>query len=163
MKYQINNILYATDLGPHGPEIFRHAMGFSRAFQAKIYVLHVMEALNDYAESLLANYMSEEMRNKASEEGFEQVRHEMENRANKICEDSGLTRDELEAMVGDVRVIQGAPFEVILDEAERVHADIIVIGSHGQSTVSKMLLGSVAHKVSMKSKVPVLLVPISAD
>ena len=87
----------------------------------------------------------------------------MEKRAKKICEDAGLSWEQLEAMIGDVLIDQGEPFEFIVAEAERVHADMIIMGSHGQSAVSKMLLGSVAHKVSMKAKAPVLLVPIGGD
>lgn len=163
MNYQINNILYATDLGPHGPEVFRHAMGFSQSFKAKVHVLHVMEPLSDYAEALLSTYISEEMRTKISNDGFEEARQEMEQRADKICKDSGLTRNELEAMVGEIQAIQGVPHQAILEAAKRLHADIIIMGSHGQTVVGEMLLGSVAHKVIMKSKIPVLLVPISSD
>ncbi len=163
MNYQINNILYATDLGPHGPEVFRHAMGLSRAFKAIVHVLHVMEPLSDYAESLLSSYMSKEMRTKISSEGFEEARQEMEKRADKICKESGLTRNELEEMIGKVQAVQGVPHQAILEVAQRVAADLIIMGSHGQTVVSEMLLGSVAHKVVMKSKVPVLLVPISSD
>ena len=163
MNYLIKNILYATDLGPHSPEVLRHAMGFSRAFNAKIHVLHVMEPLSDYAESLLSSYMSEEMRTKVSRDGFEEARQEMEKRAERICRDSGLTLKELEEMVGEVQVVQGVPYQTILETAQRLDADIIVMGSHGRTVVGEMLLGSVAHKVTMKSKVPVLLVPISSD
>ena len=81
----------------------------------------------------------------------------------RICRDSGLTLKELEEMVGEVQVVQGVPYQTILETAQRLDADIIVMGSHGRTVVGEMLLGSVAHKVTMKSKVPVLLVPISSD
>ena len=163
MNYKIKNILYATDLGPHGPEVFRHAIGLSRALKAKIHVLNVLEPLSDYAESLLSTYMSEEMRTKINNEGFEEARQEMEKRAEKICKDSGLTREELEEMIGEVQAVQGVPHQAILEAAQRLGADLIIMGSRGQTVVGEMLLGSVAHKVVMKSKVPVLLVPISSD
>ena len=162
MNHPIDNILYATDLGPRSPEVFRRAMDFSRAFDAKIHVIHVMEPLNEYAETLLSAYMSEAARAKISSEGFEEVRQEMETRADKICKDSGLTREELEEMVGEVHAVQDVPHEAILKAARQVDADIIIMGSHGQTAASEILLGSVAHKVIVKSKVPVLLVPISA-
>ena len=163
MYYPIDNVLYATDLGPQGPEVFRRAMDMSRAFNARIHVIHVMEPLTEYAESLLSAYMSETVRAKISRDGFEEVRREMEKRADRICKDSGLTREELEEMVGEVHAVEGVPHEAILDAARRVDADIIIMGSHGQSVAREILLGSVAHKVIVKSKVPVLLVPISAD
>jgi nucleotide-binding universal stress UspA family protein len=160
MNYEISNILYATDLGRHSPEVFHHAMGLSRAFNAKIHVLNAMEPLSEYAESLLSTYMSEEMRTKINNEGFEETRKEMERRADKLCKDSGLTREELEQMIGEVQVIEGVPNQAILEAARRVNAELIIMGSHGQRAVGEMLLGSVAQKVVMKSEVPVLLVPI---
>ncbi len=162
MNNSIDNILYATDLGPRGPEVFRRAMDFSRAFNAKIHVLHVMEPLSEYAEILLSAYMSQEVRAKISSDKFEEVRQEMEKRADKICKNSGLSREELEEMVGEVHAVEGVPHEVILEAAGRVGADMIIMGSHGQTVAREILLGSVAHKVVVKSKVPVLLVPIGA-
>lgn len=162
MNHPINNILYATDLGPRGPEVFRRVMDFSRAFNAKIHVIHVIEPLNEYAETLLSSYMSEAVRAKINSEGLEAARQEMEKRADKICKDSGLTREELEEMVGEVHAVQGVPHEAILAATRRVDADMIIMGSHGQTADREILLGSVAHKVIVKSKVPVLFVPISA-
>ncbi len=43
-------------------------------------------------------------------------------------------------------------------EAERWQADLIVIGTHGRSGLSRLLLGSVAEGVARVSTVPVLLV-----
>ena len=80
----------------------------------------------------------------------------------KICKDSGLTREELEEMIGEVQVVEGVAHKAILEAAQRVNADVIIMGSHGQTVIGKML-GSVAHKVVMNSKVPVLLVPIKSD
>lgn len=162
MNHPIDNILYATDLGPRGPEVFRRVMDFSRAFNAKIHVIHVIEPLNEYAETLLSSYMSEAVRAKINSEGLEEARQEMEKRADKICKDSGLTREELEEMVGEVHAVQGVPHEAILEATRRVDADMIIMGSHGQTVDREILLGSVAHKVVVKSKVPVLFVPISA-
>ena len=163
MNYQISNILYATDLGPHGPDVFHHAMGLSRELKAKIHVINVMEPLSEYAESLLSTYMSEGLQNQIRDEGIEEARQEMERRAVKICKESGLTREELEEMIGEVNVVHGVAHQAILETSQRVNADVIVMGSRGQTAIGEMLLGSVAHKVIMKSKVPVLLVPIKSD
>ena len=42
----------------------------------------------------------------------------------------------------------GSAREVILDEAERWYADLIVLGSHGYSGWQRFLLGSVSHAVA---------------
>lgn len=48
--------------------------------------------------------------------------------------------------------------KVIEDEAQRWEADLIVIGTHGRSGLSRLLLGSVAEGVARSAAVPVLLV-----
>jgi nucleotide-binding universal stress UspA family protein len=46
------------------------------------------------------------------------------------------------------KIISGSAGEVILDEAERWNADMIVLGSHGYSGWQRFLLGSVSHAVA---------------
>ena len=46
------------------------------------------------------------------------------------------------------KIIRGSAGEVILDEAERWNADMIVLGSHGYSGWQRFLLGSVSHAVA---------------
>ena len=46
------------------------------------------------------------------------------------------------------KIIGGSAREVILDEAERWDADLIVLGSHGYSGWRRFLLGSVSHAVA---------------
>ncbi len=48
--------------------------------------------------------------------------------------------------------------QAIIAEAEEWQADLIVIGSHGHSGFTRLLLGSVAEGVARSSLVPVLLV-----
>ena len=50
----------------------------------------------------------------------------------------------------------------ILTQAERLSADLIVMGTHGRSGVQRLLLGSVTEKVLRTSPVPVLTVPALA-
>ena len=54
---------------------------------------------------------------------------------------------------------RGPYAETILREAERVHAGIIVLGSHGHGRLHTLLVGSVASGVLRGAKVPVLVVP----
>jgi len=56
-------------------------------------------------------------------------------------------------------VIQGPAAEKILDEAARLGADLIVLGSHGHGALHQLALGSVSSAVSHAAPCPVLLVP----
>lgn len=59
---------------------------------------------------------------------------------------------------GVVEAWGGAFAKGILEEAARWNADLIVMGTHGHSGVTHLLLGSVAEGVVRGSTVPVLLV-----
>lgn len=54
--------------------------------------------------------------------------------------------------------VLGQPAESIIKYAEEKEIDHIVIGSHGRTGVSRILLGSVAEKVVRRSPVPVTVV-----
>ena len=56
-------------------------------------------------------------------------------------------------LVEDVTAMRG-----IVDTAQDVHADLIVVGSHGRTGISRLMLGSVAAQVVTHSTVPVLVV-----
>jgi nucleotide-binding universal stress UspA family protein len=76
-------------------------------------------------------------------------------------------RKQLTALVGRARkagvratplLLDGAPHEQLLRAARRQHADLIVIGTHGRTGLSKVLLGSVAERVVRLAPCPVLTV-----
>jgi universal stress protein A len=60
--------------------------------------------------------------------------------------------------IGETRVELGDPRDVIPDVAEKLHADLIVMGTHGRRGIARLVLGSVAEDVSRRSPCPVLLV-----
>jgi len=51
------------------------------------------------------------------------------------------------------------PVQAIIEEAEAIDADLVVLGSHGRSGFERFLLGSVTEKVLHKLTRPVLTVP----
>lgn len=55
-------------------------------------------------------------------------------------------------------VIEGAPKRVIVDEAERWAADLLVLGSHGYGALGRFLLGTVSQVVAAQAPCSVLIV-----
>jgi nucleotide-binding universal stress UspA family protein len=55
-------------------------------------------------------------------------------------------------------VIVGSPRRVIVEEAERWGADLIVVGSHGYRSWERMLLGSVSQTVALHADCSVEIV-----
>ena len=53
----------------------------------------------------------------------------------------------------------GKPHEFIIKEAKERDIDLIVLGTHGRSGLSRVLLGSVAQNVIGQAQCPVLVVP----
>jgi len=160
MDYPIRTILFATDLSEHAPEVARHAIGIAQRFGAKLHVLHALEPLSDYAYSLLDSYLPyETLELMRQQGGLDAARQVMQQRLEQFCREQGAP----EGAVASIKVIEALPAMAILDEAKSIGADLIVIGSHGQSALSEIFMGSVAHKVIMRSSLPVLLVPIKGE
>jgi len=72
-----------------------------------------------------------------------------------------LTDDLLETLADvdyDVETVVGKPAREIVGYAEATDVEAIVIGSHGRTGASRVLLGSVAQTVVRRAPVPVTVV-----
>jgi len=58
-------------------------------------------------------------------------------------------------------VVNGSPKEVIVEEAEKWGADLILIGSHGYGNVKRFMLGSVSQAVATHAPCSVEIVRMS--
>jgi hypothetical protein len=56
-------------------------------------------------------------------------------------------------------LVQGATAETILQEANKLQVNMIVVGSHGHGAVHQLLVGSVSENVLREATTPVLVVP----
>ncbi|MFV5692702.1 universal stress protein [Flavobacterium sp. LT1R49] len=56
-------------------------------------------------------------------------------------------------------VEEGMPHEVILNVAKEWDADMIVLGTHGRTGFSHLIMGSVAEKVIRHSEIPIFIIP----
>lgn len=58
----------------------------------------------------------------------------------------------------DILVENRAPYEGVIEAAEKVGADLIVLGSHGRRGIEGLLIGSQANKLLTHTKIPALVV-----
>ena len=58
----------------------------------------------------------------------------------------------------EVAIVDGSPLKVILSEADRFKAGVIVLGSRGHGALRRMVTRSVSHGVVGRAMVPVLVV-----
>jgi nucleotide-binding universal stress UspA family protein len=85
----------------------------------------------------------------------ERIQAELSRCANQLSEQG------IETSVETLKVVLGGPAHAIEQLAERVEADLIVVGRRGHSPVVGLLLGSVALRLLGIAKRPVLAVPAS--
>ena len=138
-------ILIATDGSDKSKAAAEEGMELAKALGAQVIALNVVN------EVIIASAV----RQLGSE------RKDVETRL-KTAGDKAV--EELKAMgakIGvsvDAIVRIGAPANAIIDTSGAEKADLIVIGSHGESGATKLLIGSVAQKVLYWATIPVLVV-----
>lgn len=71
--------------------------------------------------------------------------------------------EEAGAKVGESIILQGSPAEAIVDRAEEVGYDYIVLGRRGSGLSVRFRLGSTTHKVVAYAPCPVVVVPQRED
>ncbi|MFR0691831.1 universal stress protein [Enterobacterales bacterium AE_CKDN230030158-1A_HGKHYDSX7] len=156
----IRTILYATDLGLYAPYVLQHALSLARAYSAEVYVVHAVEPLGLFAESVLQTYLDEGTLNEMRTNGLTNVMGSIEQRVMEGFRDElGEARQDAE-LIRSVRVVQGDAPMVILDEAKRLDVDIIVAGSHSHGEGLNTPLGRTAARLVQLAEVPVYLVPM---
>jgi nucleotide-binding universal stress UspA family protein len=73
---------------------------------------------------------------------------------------TGAERAKLAGFVAEARATIGAPtWEGIVDVADEIDAEVIVLGSRGLAGIQEALQGSVSHQVAEHAGRPVLIVP----
>ena len=139
----LNKILCPIDHSDCSKEALKYAVTFAMKDEAKLLLLHVID-IRSFNEGLDA--MSTQIPN---EETIEQLRVKL---LDCIPEE---IRDDMDV---EAIVTQGIPFAEIISTAKEKEIDMIVIGSHGRTGISHMMLGSVSEKVVRKAPCPVLTV-----
>ncbi|MDF1581448.1 MAG: universal stress protein [Desulfuromonadales bacterium] len=161
MLPKIKNILYATDLGPGAPQVFRYALSLAQQYDARIIIVKAVEPLSTFGQSLVELHVTHAASEQLHRDARKQVRATIVQRLHDFCAAELSRADEVEQRVSDIRVVDGQPCEVILEQARQIDADLIVLGSHRHSVFGEALLGTTTQKVLHRSERPVLVVRIS--
>jgi nucleotide-binding universal stress UspA family protein len=93
--------------------------------------------------------------------GPEEVQHQVANELQHARDELDALADRLRAKghTVDTWLVSGPTVQTILEQAEKLDADVIVMGSHGRGKLFDLVVGSVSAGVMRKSPVPVLVVP----
>ena len=156
----IRTMLYATDLGVYAPFVMQHALVMARTFDAALYVIHAVEPMGQFAESLLQSYLDERTLDQLHSQGVNTVMANIEQRVLANFRDELGEEADL-ALIKAVRVRQGDPATVILEQAQRLDADLLIFGSHCQGAGAEVPLGRTAVRLLQLSPVPVYMVPLA--
>jgi nucleotide-binding universal stress UspA family protein len=156
----IKKIVFATDLSVLGPYVLCHALELSKQFAAKVDIVHVVEPMGIFAESILDIFLPPKDLERLRKEGVYDVIQTIKERITDTMA-SEFNGDDDESFLGEVAVVRGQAAEAILEYVDSHNIDIVVMGMHSEHGEITGGLGSVASKVLQKSQVPVLMVPLS--
>jgi nucleotide-binding universal stress UspA family protein len=85
------------------------------------------------------------------------MRTELKKLGNKLLEDGVKGVEESGGRLTDAHLVEGRAAHEILELAEQIRADLVVIGSRGLGPVGRIALGSVSEAVVHHSRCPVLV------
>jgi nucleotide-binding universal stress UspA family protein len=85
------------------------------------------------------------------------MRHELKKRGEELLEEGVKKVEESGGRVTETHLLEGRAADEILDLAERIGVDLVVIGSRGLGPVGRIALGSVSEAVIHHSHCPVLV------
>ena len=135
----LEKMLLAVDDSEHARKAVPAVVELVRAGGGTVRVLHVREVFYPVRPTVVGDTPE------AAQQLVESVVEELEQ--------AGVTVE------GSVHPSSGgSPAAAILEQAREMGAGLIVVGSHGRSSLGGLLLGSVAHKVIQLSSCPVLVV-----
>ncbi len=158
---QYRKILYATDLSLNAAHAFRHAISLARNFGATIYVLHVLPEVDSSVLNYISTVMGENRLVNLELAHKDEIKDQIRLQLHQFAKDELADHPEDLERIGDIEVHHGSPVGQILEVADRLDVDMIVVGSHGKGKLKYAFLGSVAEKLLRKSYRPVMVIPVN--
>jgi len=134
----IHAILQPTDFSQHSEYAHEVACALAHDYGARLMILHVAPTMMVYGQGVIPP--DPEVVSQEAQAQLERL---------KAPNDSVQVKRRLE---------KGDPATEIVGVAEEIGADLIVMGTHGRTGLSRLLMGSVAEQVMRKACCPVLTV-----
>jgi len=133
-------IVAAVDFSTATECILKAAKTYAQILDAEVYLIHVDPSADDQYDSDIGTCVCNEK--------AESIRL---NKNAKALQKTGVKAIPI--------LLHGVISEMLLAEAERLEADLIIAGIHGHGLLHGRLVGSTAEGILRKSKIPVLLIP----
>ena len=153
----MKKVLIALDYNPSAQKVAEMGYLIAKAMKAEVVLLHVINESSYYSAVThgtimgFPGYIDPGLTNISTPA-------ELKKKSLDFLEKTKLhLKDETIA----IEAIEGfAAAANILKVAEKVNADLIVIGSHSRRWLEKILVGSVTEEVLRDSKIPLYIIPI---
>jgi len=146
----IKNILYPTDFSKHSLVALPIALDLASRYGATLHCLHVLDLGQQF---FLDGGCVSFMVTSCPIDGAQLCRS-VEEQLDKFIQEHALPSDTSI----NRKVVQGKPFVEIIRYCRQEKIDLIVLGTHGHSALTSILLGSVVEKVVRKAPCAVLTV-----
>ncbi len=142
----MKNILVAIDFSDSTVTVINQAIALAEVTSAQVWLIHVAAPEPDFI-----GYQT----GPQTERDFMAHQYRDEHRQlQKWAEQLREKEIHVTALL-----VQGATIETILEKAQSLDVDMIVVGSHGKTGLYKLLVGSVSEGIIKGSHCPVLIVP----
>jgi len=138
----IRTILCPLDFSDASKNAFRYACEFAKSMGSKIHLLNIVEPRPLIADMMLTYIPIEEELKTDAEEALLPLVQEARSKGIDI----------------EAHVIAGAPVDTILKCLADYDAGILIMGFHGRTGLSRLIMGSVAEGVIRSAHIPVMVV-----
>ena len=143
----LKTVLFATDFSARADAALDHALALAEKHGAALHMLHAVVLHADDPNDPAHHFPdTEEIRVRLEEIAEDRMANQLQTRRAR----------EVDVIRAQRRGMSAAP--VILEYAEEIDADVIVMSTHGRRGLSHALLGSVTEEVVRLSQCPVLTI-----
>lgn len=142
----MKTFLVPIDFSAVTEEVIDTAVSFARAFEGKVALIHVVQPPVVTSEFALPVEVLQEAVNAGERAATGKL-------------DAYVAMFRNAGIACEAKVTHGPPVTMIREEAARVSADYIIMGSHGHGKLYDFLVGSTASGVMKRATCGIIIVP----